>query len=111
MYAIKLKIKEEDDLYDPFAYEEELLSDDVKSYVIERLAKRDLGERAEIHIISPAPLNQGRIKRAFYTWYDEEEKALKREFRRNMVQQLWMFATGVAFITVSLLAESKVSNV
>ena len=39
MYVIKLKIKDEEDLYDPFAYEEELLSDDVKSYVIERLAK------------------------------------------------------------------------
>lgn len=111
MYVIKLKIKDEEDLYDPFAYEEELLSDDVKSYVIERLAKRDLGERAEIHIISPAPLNQGRIKRAFYTWIDEEEEAIKREFRRNMVQQLWLFAIGVAFIALSLLVESKVSVV
>lgn len=43
MYVIKLKIKDEDDLYDPFAYEEQLLSDDVKSYVLKRLAKRGIG--------------------------------------------------------------------
>ena len=65
MYVIKLKIKDEEDLYDPFAYEEELLSDDVKSYVIERLAKRGIGafslwEAASIWILQNPMLRMRR---------------------------------------------------
>ncbi len=48
MYVIKLKIKDEDDLYDPFAYEEELLSDDVKSYVIEQENKKQWRNKVQV---------------------------------------------------------------
>ncbi len=111
MHTVKLKIEEEKDLYDPFDPDGESLSGDVKAYIVDRIPERKLGDDVELQIIAAEPLDRERLKRAFCRWYDVEERKLKSEYRKNLVQQLHMFAVCVCFIAVSLALESKVGVV
>ena len=108
MHTINLNIENEKELYNPFDTEANFLSEDIKSYITNRMADKSIGEEVKIRIISPCSVNQERIKKAFHRWVDEEENAIKKEFRKNFVQQIWMFAIGVVFIAMSLFLENKI---
>ncbi len=111
MHTINLNIENEKELYNPFDTEADFLSEDIKSYITNRMGDKSIGEEVKIRIISPCSVNQERIKKAFHKWVDEEENAIKKEFRRNFVQQIWMFAIGVVFIALSLFLENKIGVV
>ena len=111
MYTIKIKVDEEKDLYNSFDADDVLLSEDVKSYITGRLVGRKLGDHVEIMIVSSNPIDKDRLRKAFHTWNTEEEQDIKREYRRNILQQFWMFVVGVVFIALSLFFEDKVGMV
>ena len=108
MNVINLTVENDRDLYNRFDPGSDHLSEDVKFYITERLKDRDPGDKMEICVVSESPVDQDRIVRAFYKWADDEERAIKKEFRKNMVEQLWMFAIGVLFIAVSLILEKRI---
>ena len=111
MHTIKFKIDEEKDLYNPFDVDDILLSEDVKNYISGQLTSRKIGDQVEILIISQKPIDKEKVEKAFYQWIADEEMDIKREFRKNLLQQFWMFGIGVLFIALSLAFEDKVGMV
>ena len=111
MHTIRLHIEGEQALYNAFDPEGELLADDVKAYILDRMRERSPGEGVELELVTPGPIDQARAQRAFQRWVEEEEQLVRAECRRNMLQQLWMFGVGVLFVVVSLMLEAKVGDV
>lgn len=111
MQTIKLHIENEADLYNPFNPDVDLISDDVKSYLFDRLKEQSIKDDVELQIVSPHEIDEERITRAVREWTESERKGIKAAYRRNMVQQFWMFGIGVAFIALSLMLQSRISVV
>mgnify|MGYP007101928288 CR=1 FL=1 len=111
MSTINLTINDETELYNRFDAQSDYLSEDVKTYITNRLADRNFGEKVEINVISSKQVDEDRITRAFNKWVDDEDMAVKKEFRKNFIQQIWMFAIGVTFIALSLFLENKIGVV
>ncbi len=111
MHTIKLRIEKEEDLYNGFDPEDDLLSEDVKNYIIGQLSDRTLGDAVEIRVMSSETIDKARIERAFQRWISDGERTVKKEYQKNLFQQLWMFGIGVLFIVLSLAFENKVGAV
>ena len=111
MHTVRLRVECEDNLYNAFDPENDMLSEEVKNYITDQLSDRNIGDQVEIHLLSSEAIDKGRIERAFRRWIIEEEKSIKKEFRKNLFQQLWMFGIGVLFIILSLSLENKVGEV
>ncbi len=110
-HKINIRLKDETELYDPLDPEQMTLSDDVIGYVMEKGQRKKLGEQLEIHLISDEPVDREHAEKAFDRWCDDTLLNIKKEYRRNHMQQLWMFLIGVLFIAVSLFAQGKVNAV
>ena len=111
MNTIKLRIEEEKELYNHFDPDGTLLSEDVKTYVLSQVTEKPMPDPYTISIVSPAAVDEDRVRLAFKRWIAEEENAIKEGYKRNLFQQLWMFTVGVIFITLSLFLKEKVSVV
>lgn len=111
MHTIKLHIEKENDLYNSFNPDEDLISEDVKSYMLDQIRDKAIGDDVQLQIISPEEIDEERISRAVHNWAEKDKKVIKADFRKNVVQQIWMFGIGVVFIALSLMLESRVGVV
>ena len=111
MYRIFIRAEGEKDLYNRFDPDRIILSDDVKSYIMERMSERTPGDDNQIVIRTKEKVDENNVRAAFGYWLGEEKKSMKAEWRKNFFAQLWMFLVGVAFITASLVLQSRVSVV
>ena len=111
MNTIKLRIEEEKELYNHFDPDGTLLSEDVKTYVLSQVTEKPMPDPYTISIVSPAAVDEDRVRLAFNRWIVEEEKTIKEGYKSNILQQIWMFFIGVVFITLSLFLKEKVSVV
>ncbi len=111
MQTVKLHVANEADLYNPFSPDVDLISDDVKSYLFDRLREQSIKDEVELQIVSPHAIDEERIALAIHDWTESERNGIKVSYRRNMVQQFWMFGIGVAFIALSLMLQSRINVV
>ena len=108
MVTIKLKVENESDLYNPFDIEGKTLSDDVKNYLTERLQADKSDKGVELQIFAKEKVDIERLENALSEWVDLEDSIDKKTYRRNLLQQLFMFIFGVLFIVLGIALESKI---
>lgn len=109
---IKIRIHEEDDLYNPLDPDRELISDDVVDYV-ERKYSEDFDplDRIVITVISDVPLEEERVRENFRHYMQDEQEILSKEQHRTAVKQAWLFLVGIIFIAVWLVFAVNTDNV
>ena len=108
MEIIRLKVKNESDLYNPFDADGKMLSEDVRNYIMEKLRLCKLSNGIETRIITDAEIDSDKIEKTLREWSEREETYVKKTYRRNLLQQFIMFAIGVAFITLSLVIQADI---
>ena len=109
MYKIRLKVENEDELYNSFDPLEDRISEDVKLYIADRISRKSIGQDIELHIISEEPIDEDRFHNALQGWISEEKAGIIADRRKNTIQQLWLLSIGVVFIAISAMLESQVS--
>lgn len=111
MYSITLNVESEEELYNPLDPQQNLLADDVKTYLYNKLQNREQPEGAELRVCSNTPIDEERFKSAVDRWAQEESRLIRASRKRNTIQQAWMFGSGVLFIALSLALEPMVDVV
>ncbi len=111
-YEIKLKIREESDLYNAFDPEKEILSDEVSSFLRKKFSENTFPlEKIELKIISEKPLDQNRCKKNIKSYVENELNLLSRQKKRSLVKQIWLLALGMFFIALWIFLESITESV
>ena len=111
MYSVTLNVENEEELYNPLDPQRNLLSDDVKAYLNNKLQARNQTDSLELCICAKAPFDEERFKTAMDRWIQEEDRSLHATAKRNWIQQAWMFGAGVLFIALSLALQPVVNVV
>lgn len=107
MEIIKLQLDDENTLYNPF--DDELLSDDVRSYLIDRVSL--IEHDVSLKIICEKPIDEERFRKVLRFALEEREKQLLDEGKRNFIHQLIMLAIGVVCLMLWLVLSAKEDNV
>lgn len=102
IFEINIRIKDEQELYNPFDKTNETLSQDIVDYVSERRKDKKFGEALVICIESELDIDTEQLKKAFEKYIDSLKAQLVREKKANTIKQLWMFSIGVVFIAGGL---------
>lgn len=112
MYEIRIKVNREEELYDPFDPDMEVLSSDAADYIIKRFEeKAKIGDEPVIKVISSNPLNKERVKSAFTLFIDGKISVLEKEQKRTIIKQIGLFLIGIAFIALWLILASSIKNI
>lgn len=112
IYEIKLKLRDESDLYNVFDPENEILSDEVSSFLRKKFSENTFPfEKIELKIISEKSLNQERCKKNIKSYVENELNLLARQKKRSIVRQIWLLALGIIFIATWILLESITESV
>ena len=110
MYEVKIKIREEAELYNPLDPEQTMLADDVITYVTRKYDEADRSERFRIHIFSDNPVNEDRVRENFRINMEHQQDIETKEMKTASLKQLWLFFIGVFFIAAWLFAASMTEN-
>ena len=102
-FKIEIKIKEESDLYNSFDKYNKTLSDDLISYVSQKLELATIRDELEIEIISDEKLDEKFIKNTFEEYCDKQLKINDRKNKINTSKQIWLLVTGLIFISISFI--------
>ncbi len=108
---IKIRIHEENDLYDPLDPDQKYLSEDVISYIEKRYSEKTEYGITNIHIISDKPVHSDRVKEAFHRYIENEQIAAQKDQHMTSVRQLRLFIIGVLFISLWLIVSANIENV
>ena len=107
METVKLRVENDNDLFNAFNPDEDIFTDEVKSYIFRHLEKEDIAHQISIQFLSAQPLNEDRIKRAMDAWIREEKEDLRKTNKENMSHQFWMLGIGIVFLVLSISLQSK----
>ncbi|MBO4621314.1 MAG: hypothetical protein J5635_01435 [Paludibacteraceae bacterium] len=110
MIDIRIKIADEQDLYNPFSTNDEL-SDDVKSYIAAQLEKITHPDAIRFTIVAPEPLDMERLDRARMRWNADLQESIKREKKKNRIRQWWFVGIGALFIVADLLLQDYLNTI
>ena len=102
MTDIRIKINDEDELFNPFNPEDEF-SDEVKGFITAQLESLEHPDSITFTFISPVPLDRERVELARIRWNNDLQESIKREKKVNRFKQLWFLTVGAVFIIVDLL--------
>ncbi len=105
---IKLRLKTENDLYNPLDPDRTVLSSEVKEYLSERFQERRRGDSVELRILSEEALDQNAVRTALKNWVDAEKQAMKISNRKSLMAQTILFIFGFLLILSSILLSGKI---
>lgn len=112
IYEIKLKVRDESDLYNSFDPENEILSDEASSFLRKKFSENTFPfEKIELKIISEKSLNQERCKKNIKSYVENELNLLARQKKRSLIKQIWLLALGMFFIATWIFLESFTESV
>lgn len=111
MYSITLNVESEEELYNSLDPQQNLLADNVKAYVYDKLQARDQPDGVELCVCSKVPIDEERFKSAIDRLIEEENRSIHASRKRNRIQQALMFGAGVLFIALSLALQPVVNVV
>lgn len=111
MQDITLNVTDEEQLYNSFDPQGNLLKDEVKTYLLGEIEIEGRVDGVRLGVHSATPLDEGRFNDGVRRWVEDEEESIKATHRVNVIQQMWMFGLGVLFIALSLLLQPMVSVV
>ena len=87
-YEIRIKIREENDLYNSFDETQTTLNGDVIDYIVQKLDDVSIQEQIVLLIKSDAPIDAGRVQAAFQSLIAEREQQIQKQKRLNLLKQL-----------------------
>lgn len=112
IYEIRMKIREEADLYSPLDPDQEAFSDDVIAYLERKYNERaNFRDKPVIHIISEKTVNAERVNRNFKAYMRKETELLTKEQKRASLRQARLFVIGILFIAVWLVFALNTDNI
>ncbi len=106
---IKIKINNEEDLYNSFDLFAETLSDDLISYINNKLDISSIKEIEDIEIIATKKIDEEKFKKAFFKYCDEQLLLINKKQKINTTKQIWMLLIGIVFIIFSLVLANKIN--
>ncbi len=106
---MKIKIDNENELYNPFDKFEETLSEDLISYINNKLEITSIKEKEDIEILSAKKIDESKFKKCFKKYCDEQLILIKRQQKINRTKQIGMLIVGIVFIIFSLLLTDKIN--
>ena len=102
-YEIQLNIDNEENLYNSFDKFSKTLSDDVYSYINNRIEFAHVTDKIKIEVNSKNKIDNNNFIQAYNTYIDEQIKLVEREGKFNTTKQIWLLCTGILFIMFSLI--------
>ncbi len=111
MHDVRVRVEHEEELYNSLDPSGTLLSDEVKSYIFDRVQQKSFREEVEFTFVSPEEIDRERLEGALCRWADEEVAIIESERRRNLVQQLRLLAVGLVFVGVSVAVQRQIDGV
>ena len=106
---MKIKIDNENELYNPFDKFEETLSEDLISYINNKEEIISIKEKENIEIISTKKIDEDKFKKSFEKYCDEQLILINRQQKINRTKQIGMLIVGIIFIIFSILLTDKIS--
>lgn len=99
---IKLKIHEESDMFTPYDPNQELLSEDVSTYLIRCYENkhRTTKEKLVVHIFSDTPVNEERVKRAIRGHCEQEKSNNQREIMIETFREICLAVLGLILLSL-----------
>ena len=110
---IRLKIREEADMFTPCDPDQKLLSEDVGDYLI-RCYKNEHRKSAEdyvIHIFSDTPVNEERVKQAVRGHCEQERDNIRHEMKLETLKEVSLGLLGVGFLLLWFFLSSSMDGV
>ena len=106
---MKIKIDNENELYNPFDKFEETLSEDLISYINNKSQITSIKEKEDIEIISEKKIDENKFKKSFEKYCDEQLILINRQQKINRKKQIGMLIVGIIFIIFSILLTDKIN--
>ncbi len=106
---MKIKIHNEDELYNSFDKFEETLSDDLISYINNKEDISSIKEEEKIEIISTKKIDENKFKKSFEKYCNEQLILIKRQQKINRTKQIGMLIVGIIFIIFSIVLAEKIN--
>ena len=108
-YEIQLNIENEEQLYNSFDKFNNTLSDDVYSYINNRIEFTNITDKIEIKINSNEKIDSDHFIQAYNAYIDEQLKLAQKESKFNTTKQIWLLGIGILFIIFSLIFSEKIN--
>ena len=108
-YEIQLNIENEEQLYNSFDKFNNTLSDDVYSYINNRIEFTNITDKIEIKINSNEKIDSDHFIQVYNAYIDEQLKLAQKESKFNTTKQIWLLGIGILFIIFSLLFSEKIN--
>ncbi len=106
---MKIKINNEDELYNSFDNFGETLSEDLISYINNKSEISSLKAKENIEIISNEKIDENKFIKAFENYCNDQLLLVKKQKRINGTKQIWMLIIGIIFIIFSLVLTGKIN--
>ncbi len=106
---MKIKISNEDELYNSFDQFEETLSEDLISYINNKAEVAPIKEKEDIKIVSANKIDEDKFKKSFEKYCNEQLMIVNRQQRINRTKQIGMLMVGIVFIILSILLTDKIN--
>ena len=106
---MKIKISNEDELYNSFDKFEETLSEDLISYINNKAEVAPIKEKEDIEIVSANKIDEDKFKKSFEKYCNEQLMLVNRQQRINRTKQIGMLMVGIVFIILSILLTDKIN--
>ena len=106
---MKIKISNEDELYNSFDQFEETLSEDLISYINNKAEVAPIKEKEDIKIVSANKIDEDKFKKSFEKYCNEQLMLVNRQQRINRTKQIGMLMVGIVFIILSILLTDKIN--
>ncbi len=106
---MKIKIDNENELYNPFDKFEETLSEDLISYINNKSEITPIKQKEDIEIISAKEIDENKFKNSFKKYCDEQLILINRQQKINRTKQVGMLIVGIVFIIFSIILTDKIN--
>ena len=106
---MKIKINNEDELYNSFDKFEETLSEDLIAYINNKSEIASIKQKEDIEIVSEKKIDENKFKKSFEKYCDEQLILINRQQKINRTKQIGMLIVGIIFIIFSILLTDKIS--
>ena len=110
---IRIKIHDESDLFSQFDPDQNMLSDEMVTYLARNYLNqhRAIKEHFAIRIISDVPVNQETVKQRIQAYYSREKKNTKFLLKKLTMKELYLGFVGMVMIMVWLTLSKDTNNV
>lgn len=106
---MKIKIDNEDELYNSFDKFGETLSEDLISYINNKSEVSPIKQKEDIEIVSSSKIDEERFKKSFEKYCNEQLTLINRQQAINRTKQIGMLFVGIIFIIFSLVLADRIN--